>query len=70
MSRRVTFRDLPVWREVGDGRRVPAHEVPCPECGGALEVDVDVEAGNPRTGTRRIVARLAFCTGCEFVHEF
>jgi hypothetical protein len=66
------MKDLPDRRDVAAGlliRRdvVPADE-PCPECGSPLFIDVKAERhdGNGRV---RIV-RAAFCSGCEFAHEF
>jgi hypothetical protein len=66
---RYTLRDLQHWKPAATGR-VHAHTVLCPECGCGLDVAEDVEAFDPRTNARRVVARLAVCYGCEFTFEF
>jgi hypothetical protein len=57
------------------GVRLPVPEPPpaCPECGAPLFVDDAAIKFHPTTrrATRRAVTvRAAFCSGCEFVHEF
>lgn len=42
----------------------------CPDCASELEVQHDVETLDPSTGARRIAARVAFCSGCEYAREF
>lgn len=69
MSRRPTLRDLQHWKDSAAGR-VHAETVLCPECGCGLDVVEDVEFFYPLTGERRTVARVAWCYGCEFTHEF
>lgn len=64
---RVTLGDLPAWVDLGNGRRRRADEIPCPACGQLLAVD---EAAQRVTAHRMRTVRLAFCTGCEFAHEF
>lgn len=50
------------------GEVPPAPVVACPSCGSPLDVDLDAETTTPDGITRRV--RAAFCSGCEFVHEF
>lgn len=67
----VTFRDLPDSRDVVRGItvKVPTGTARCPDCGGPLAVETDVEILSPTTGETRVAPALADCL-CGFTHEF
>lgn len=69
---RVTLRDLRGWIACADGTCISREEhdaAKCPDCGAVLVIDEAAETLDPVTRARG-VARVAFCTGCEFVHAF
>jgi hypothetical protein len=46
--------------------------MPCPSCGADItpqHEEEDVLVGHTSTRTLRVARRVAFCGGCEFVHE-
>lgn len=74
MSRRVTLRDLadvqhPRSPQHGTALLRAGQKVGCPRCGAELQVDTEALKVKPSTG-QRVRARVAFCTRCEFAHEF
>ena len=63
---REVMAHFPEWRRVLELRET----VRCPECGGQLDVQTNVTTYEPTTATFGTSPRVAFCNGCEFVHEF
>ena len=70
----VRLKDLPDRRDDAAWalmRRdvVPADDdMACPECRGPLVIDI--RAKRHDANGRVSIVRAAFCSGCEFVHEF